>query len=422
MAVTESKRSARPTEQIAPLAAEAPPGGRLCLAVVAIYLIAMAIACVVIRSPGVVPSGNETTWDRSIFTSINAATLTGFQQTMGIREMAAAGAGGPALLFGMTIFGSLTSLFVGGVAGARVLRMPHTPVQIALAAVTAEIIAVVAGAAALAGANTSLFDALLQAASAFGNSGLWTGAYPSMSAPASYLVLLPLAVLGGLGLPVLIEGTNAMFGRATLSRHSRIVLMLTALAYLAGLALLMLAQAPAAAGGGWDAWRDTLSSCTIAAVDTRTAGLPFQSPAAFTAAGQWLLMLLMLVGASPAGTAGGLKLTTLWQLLKGTGDALAGRAVARATGIAAVWVAGYGVALLIGVMLLVQVQSQIPADRLLFLAISALSNAGLSHDPVSITGPGLLVLSALMLFGRLAPLAILWWMARTTVGAEVLVG
>jgi Trk-type K+ transport system membrane component len=94
----------------------------------------------------------------------------------------------------------------------------------------------------------------------------------------------------------------------------------------------------------------------------------------------------------------------------------------RATGIAALWLGIYMAALMIGVILLVQVQSQIPADRLLFLAVSALSNVGLSHDPVSITGPGLLVLSALMLIGRLVPLAILWWVARTTAGAEVLVG
>jgi Trk-type K+ transport system membrane component len=424
MAVTESRRGKdqRTGALEAPVEAATGRGGILCIALTANYLLAMAVVCVAIRAPGIVPSGNETTWDRSIFTSVNAATLTGFQQTMGIREMAAAGAGGPVLLFALTVLGSLTSLFVGGMAGARVLRMPHTVGQIALAAITAEVIAVVAGAAALVGPGTPIFDALLQAASAFGNSGLWTGAYPPSSAPSSYLVLLPLTIVGGLGLPVLIEATNTIFGKATLSRHSQIVLVLTGVAYLIGLVVLVLAQSPVAAGGGWPAWRDTLASCTMASINTRTAGLPFQSPAAFTAAGQWLLMLLMIVGASPAGTAGGLKLTTLWQLFRGTGDVLGGRPAHRATGIAAVWLGIYTAALLIGVILLVQVQSQIPADRLLFLAVSALSNVGLSHDPVSITGPGLLVLSALMLIGRLVPMAILWWMARTTQGAQVLVG
>src|SRR5215469_5314809 len=99
MAVTESKRSAnqRP-EAIESPTEPAPQGGKLCAAVVVAYLLAMALVCLAIRVPGIVPSGNETTWDRSIFTSINAAALTGFQQTMGIREMAATARGGPALL------------------------------------------------------------------------------------------------------------------------------------------------------------------------------------------------------------------------------------------------------------------------------------------------------------------------------------
>ena len=43
-----------------------------------------------------------------------------------------------------------------------------------------------------------------------------------------------------------------------------------------------------------------------------------------------------------------------------------------------------------------------------------MSNIGLSHEPVSIVGTGLHTLSALMLIGRLAPLLVLWWLAKTT--------
>jgi Trk-type K+ transport system membrane component len=63
-----------------------------------------------------------------------------------------------------------------------------------------------------------------------------------------------------------------------------------------------------------------------------------------------------------------------------------------------------------------------PADGGVFLIISALSNVGMSHDPVSVVGKGSYLLSGIMLIGRLAPLAVLWWMARTTRDAEVLVG
>ena len=218
------------------------------------------------------------------------------------------------------------------------------------------------------------------------------------------------------------ELTDRIFGGPPLSRHSRVVLKLAGFFYLIGLAALILAQVPAAMGGGWPAWQSTFASCSVAAINTRSAGLPFQSPAAFTAAGQWLLMALMLIGAAPAGTAGGMKTTTLWQLGRGVRDVLRGRVVHRAFGIAAVWLGVYLLVLFSGVLLLVSIQPQIPADRLLFLACSALGNVGLSHDPVSITGPALMVLGWLMLVGRLAPLIILWWMAQTTGDGEVAVG
>jgi Trk-type K+ transport system membrane component len=86
-----------------------------------------------------------------------------------------------------------------------------------------------------------------------------------------------------------------------------------------------------------------------------------------------------------------------------------------------VWIAIYGMALFGGMVLLAASESE-SSDRLLFLAVSALSNVGLSHDPVSMTGPGLVVLSMLMLIGRIAPLTILWWVAAGGEQSDVLVG
>jgi Trk-type K+ transport system membrane component len=386
------------------------------------YFSITLFASVIVHSAGIVARGNETTGDRAIFTAFNAATLSGFQQTMGVREMNAVGPEGPFLLFFLTIFGSLTSLIVGGLAACRILRMPHTTSQIIWAACTTLLLATLAGAAALAGTGRTVFEAIFQAGCAFSNSGLWLGAPPTPTDVTTHLVLLPLAVLGGFGLPVIIELTDQLFGGPRLSRYSRIVLVMAAAFYLGGTLVLTLAQWPAASGGGWPAWRNTLASCSIAAINTRTAGIPIQSPAAFTAAGQWVLMLLMTIGVASAGTAGGLKMTTFWQLARGIRGALNGRPAERTTGIAAVWLVAYSLALFVGILLLVSSEPQMSRDRLLFLATSAIGNVGLSHDPVSITGPGLLVLSGLMIFGRIAPLAILWWMAETTNGADIVVG
>lgn len=395
---------------------------KLALAMLVGYVAAMAAVCLLLRTPWLVARGNETTGDRAIFTAVNAATLTGFQQTMSLREMRQVGMAGPSVMLALTLVGSITSLMIGGLAAARALRMPHTPSQIASAAVTSVLLVTLAGAAALTATGTNVFDSLFQAASAFGNSGLSTGTLPTVFSPTTYLVLLPLAVLGGLGLPVLIELADRLFTGPPLSKNSRAVIGTSGIVYLLGFVALLLAQAPVASGGGWPAWRSTLASCSVAAINTRTAGIGFQSPAVFTAAGQWLLIALMLVGAASAGTGGGIKITTLWHLCTGTSRALSGRPVHRAAGIALVWAGAYLLALLVGLLLLVSIEPQIPGDRMLFLAVSAMGNVGLSHDPVAITGPGLLVLSLLMLAGRLGSLGVLWWLAESSPGADVLVG
>jgi trk system potassium uptake protein TrkH len=421
---TQRKVEARRAEEVRAVSDN--PAGASVPAVVPLVMAAWVamtlLACAVIRLPGIVPHGNETTWDRAIFTAVSAATLSGFQQTMGVGEMAAAGWGGPLVLLVLTLTGTFVSLFVGGLAGSRILRTGHSARQIAVCAVTAQAIATIVGATGLVGSAGNPLVAVFQAASAFGNSGLWLGPAPTTTGAATHAILLPLAVLGGLGLPVLIDLSNWVFGKSELSQHTRLTLKLCAVAYLLGFLALIVAQTPAANAGGWGAWRNTIASCTAAAINTRTAGLPVQSPAAFTGAGQWVLMALMAVGAASAGTAGGVKVTTLWHLIRGTWGIVRGRVVRRVMGIAIVWVGFYAVALFIGMALLAACDSVTTGDRVLFLAVSALSNVGLSHDPVAMTGPGLVVLSGLMLAGRIAPLLVLWWVATTGEEVDVLIG
>jgi Trk-type K+ transport system membrane component len=95
--------------------------------------------------------------------------------------------------------------------------------------------------------------------------------------------------------------------------------------------------------------------------------------------------------------------------------------VPRAFGIAAVWATVYLGIVFGGLLLLLWRAADMAADRLLYLTVSAASNVGLAHDPVSIVGPGLYTLCAVMLAGRMAPVFFLWWMARTTDDADLAV-
>jgi Trk-type K+ transport system membrane component len=289
-------------------------------------------------------------------------------------------------------------------------------------------IAVVAGAAALLSPDRRLFDSVFQAASAFTNSGLYTGRLPAASSVRAQAVLMPLAFLGGLGLPVLMDLFDRVTGAARrLSTHSRTVLGTSAALYLLGtlaFALMLLPRTAHPAGGGEYAphWRDAVAGASAAALNARGAGFPFEYASALPRAMQWLLILLMAVGAGSAGTGGGLKANSLVVLTRGAAAALRGGPVGRAVGVAAVWVVVYFGIVLAGFLLLLWRAADVAADRLLFLTVSAASNVGLTHDPVSITGPGLYTLCAVMLAGRLAPVFVLWWMATTTRDADVAVG
>ena len=395
---------------------------------VAGYLALTFAGFLVLKFGRVTESGHEMSSLRAAFLAVNASTLTGFQSTVGLEDLEEEGTLGPATVLVLIVGGALFSLIGGGIAAVRVLRMPYSDGQVVWAALAALLIAVLAGATPLLGPDRRMFDAVFQATSAFANSGLYVGRLNGVSSVVPHAVLLPLAFIGGLGLPVLME----LFDRATagrggrpLSIHTRTVFVTSAVLYLSGtliyLALLSPRRIPEHSGD-LARWQEALASSSAASLNSRTAGFAFEFAAGYPRTMQWVLMVFMAVGANPAGTGGGVKATTVAQLASGVRGALRGQAPTRPFGIAACWVCLYGAIVFCGLLLLLWRVPDMSADRLLFLSVSAASNVGLSQDPVSMTGPGLYTLSAVMLAGRVAPVLVLWWMARTTRDSALAVG
>ncbi len=387
-----------------------------------------------LRLPGTMVAGNELNIDRATFTAINAATLTGFQLNVGAGQFNPASPVGPAAILLLTLGGAVFSLAVGGLAVVRILRLPYTDGQVMSAATTTTTVSTLAGAATLFGGGRGLFDALLQSASAFGNSGLYSGPLAGARAWQTHFILLPLALFGGFGLTVLMELYDWLVRRRPLSQHARTVLALSAGIYIAAFLLLVATResfwSNLFAGVGQHGWyrrqslaiRGAIASSSALAINSRTAGFPFEFAGTLPRATQWVVMALMVIGANPAGTAGGVKATTFLQIGRGIRDALAGRPVPRIFGIAIVWLAGYLVIVTVGFICLLFQAPELPSDRLLFMSISATSNVGLSHDSISMVLSGLFTLSLVMLLGRIAPLLVLWWMAESTSDAEIAVG
>jgi Trk-type K+ transport system membrane component len=389
-------------------------------------------------------SGEELSIDRAMFLSFSTGTLTGFQLSIGAADFNPESREGPAILLILVVAGSLFTMIVGAMAAVRALRLNYSDSDVVNAALTAQLSAMVIGAAGLALTGVNVSDGFYEAACAFGNCGaVVTGRahrLPGFATIGVQGVLLPLSILGGLGLPVLMDLFHRIFSpRRALSRHTQTTLTLAAGVYLLGtwglfIALSARPQAKStdlATASQWDQGdqamriddaRHRFIAASTMAINSRSMGLPLGLESRFIGPSQWLIVLLMMVGASSAGTGGGIKAGTLYEAGKGVRSALVGGAVKRSAGVAAVWIAGYLVIAGVCFFLLACLQQEESVERLMFIVVSAVSNVGLSHDAVSLVGPSLGVLIGGMLLGRLVPLAILWWLAGRPADVDLLVG
>jgi trk system potassium uptake protein TrkH len=326
---------------------------------------------------------------------------------------------GQATVLFLIVAGSLFSMIAGALAVRRIARLNLHDHQIIIAALVVQAAALFLGTLSLTQSGRSMFDAMLLAASAFGNCGLAPTNLPGPGDFTTHLVILPLTILGGLGLPVLMELRNAAFAQKSLSTHSRTVLTTSAWLYVAGFTLLLALNLLHNGGN----LRAAAPASSVLAIESRTGGLDIAPLASAAPAAQWVLILLMAIGASPAGTGGGLKTTTIAHLLTGTQRILKGQSPGRPLGIALTWLGIY-LTMAIAAALLLTYLHDIPEGNagVLFNAVSALSNVGLSVSELPDTPALLYAYSAIMLVGRLTPVLVLWWMAETTRDADVAIG
>ncbi|HEX8523328.1 MAG TPA: potassium transporter TrkG [Tepidisphaeraceae bacterium] len=381
------------------------------------FFISLLAGFIILKTPGATIAGNELSAERAAFTTLNAGTLTGFQHATSLDLL---GGSGKFALWMLTIVGTLFALVAGGLAVVRVASMPFSDRQVITGTITWYALSVFAGTALLADPTRPLLTATMQALSAFGNSGIVFGSLPGPADWRTHLVLLGLATLGGLSVPVLLDVSGAIFGRHRVTKHTSVVLAMTGLVYLLGLAACIPWQS--ITWSKQESWTSAVAMGSILSIDSRTAGLPLVSLAALTRVGQWLLVVLMIIGAAPGSAAGGLKVTTLYALASGTRRVLRGGIVPRIVGVAALWLGVYTTLVLASYLCLLAFQPELPADRLLFIAISAISCVGLSQDPISMTGGGLAVVCTAMFLGRILPVALLWWTATAFPNSEIAVG
>lgn len=265
-------------------------------------------------------------------------------------------------------------------------------------------------------AGRAAWHAVFHAVSAFNNAGFALYSDSLMrfaSDPWICLTLGGAVIVGGLGFPVLIELRRALGRR--LSMSTSLVLLGTGVLLVGGwLAVLVLEWNNPDTFGGLDGPGKVLAAFVASAM-SRTAG--FNSVDIGAMLPETLLVhdVLMFIGGGPAGTAGGIKITTFAVLffilateLRGEGAVnVFGRRLPRSVHREALTVALLSVAVVMttsGVLMWLTDASQQDA---IFEAISAFGTVGLSTGLTpEVPDAGRVLLTLVMFIGRLGPLTL----------------
>ena len=178
-----------------------------------------------------------------------------------------------------------------------------------------------------------LWAALFHSISAYNNAGfsLWSESLQQYRTNwVVNAVILMLIVLGGLGWRVTNDLWSNRFSlkRRNLSLHTRLVLRTSCLLILVGTIGLIITES-LGQGSFFNgiSWPERFSSAFFESISARTAGftcIPL-SLESISDSGLLLLMTLMFIGASPGGTGGGIKTTTLAALMAATRSTLRGQ-------------------------------------------------------------------------------------------------
>jgi trk system potassium uptake protein len=278
----------------------------------------------------------------------------------------------------------------------------------------------------IAGPGSVVWAAIFHTVSAFGNAGFsncYGGLVPFVGDVPLVFTMAALIILGGIGFPVLDELVRRLFTRLRgqrpqrMSLHTRIVLRLTALllllmtvAYLLEWNRSMKALGPL----------DSLVAAFFQSASARTAGFNVIDIGAMGPAVLMLTCVAMFIGASPGGTGGGVKTTSLAALFAGLRGELEGRApklldrvlpatvIRKAMGVSFLSIAIVSASL----FLLLLTESHGPLE-LAFEAFSAFSTTGLSTGITpKLTVGGKLLITMLMFIGRIGPLTLALALAK----------
>lgn len=278
----------------------------------------------------------------------------------------------------------------------------------------------------------------------FGARGVWISVFNSVSAfcnagidilsensltayalhPVINAVTCLLIVLGGIGYIVWWDVLRVLGSKQRHTRlhfwkrltlQSKLAIFMTLLLILCGAALILAFEYNNPLTLGTMTLPQKLQAAIFQSVTTRTAGFATIPQQSLTNGAAVVSLLLMFIGGSPAGTAGGIKTVTFLILsatalsvIRGRDDVnvfhrrVSEQAIRKAV---AVSTTSFAIAFLSTAALAAVMDA--PAIDLLFETISATATVGLSRNLTPLLGTaGKLIITATMFFGRVGPISL----------------
>lgn len=279
----------------------------------------------------------------------------------------------------------------------------------------------------------------------FGARGIWISVFNAVSAfcnagmdiigenslcdyatnPIINGVTSALVILGGLGYIVwwdllrvirLAWERRSLRALSHLTLHSKLALSATAVLLLGGAGIFLLCEYRNPATIGDMGFFDQLQVSFFQSVTTRTAGFATVSQTDLTTASTTVSLILMFIGGSPVGTAGGIKTVTVLILAAYALSTVQGRdevavfnrripddALRRSVAVAGT---SFLIAVLATVILAILTPGRDLAD-ILYETVSATATVGLSRDLTpTLTAAGKLTVAVTMYLGRVGPISL----------------
>ncbi len=265
------------------------------------------------------------------------------------------------------------------------------------------------------GVGRAAYSGIFHGVSAFNNAGISLYSDSLAQFADDPLIVFPVTaafVVGGLGFPILVELRRRVRPRRW-SLHARITLAATFLLLLIGpLTVLVFEWTNPGTLGGLSVW-DKVQAAWFQGVTPRTAGFSTIDIGALREPTLNIITGLMFIGAGPASTSGGIKVTTfavlgfaMWSEVRGEKDVVAFRRripvqVARQ----AMAVALLSVGIVFATAVVLTATSEFHLTDTLFEAASAFGTVGLSTGITgALPGGDQLLLVLVMLAGRVGPI------------------